>query len=211
MGLSTINSDVYVNGNLSSLTATPPAASVATNTIQANAVTAAKLTTTLAEGYINLDLTAARIISANDTETGASTPSGGILANDSAPALKRTNGATDIGLQVLWAAGSVVEIQLPPFAYPPDLDNSQPVVLNLRGEMNGATDTPTMTVKYFENVGGTNKGGTTAAFSNTEQTLTLNITGAAAPPGHANISLTPGAHGTNTLALHAAWITYTRK
>lgn len=208
MAQSTINSDVFINGNLASLTMTPPAASIPSSALQVQSVTAAKLSVTLATGFIWLDLFAARALAAGDVQNKAAV--GGLLAKDSDPILERINLATDKGLRVKWAAGSVVELQLPPFPYPADLDSSQPVIVSLRGRMGGSTNTAAFTVAYFEGVGGTDKGGVTGALGPAEANVTRTVNAVAAPPQFVSVSITPAAHATDTVELHAAWCTYTR-
>jgi hypothetical protein len=186
-----------------------PASCVPTAAIVDANVTAGKLTVTMQKGIIPLDLASARIITANDIDTKANV--GGLLCKDSAPILERVNAATDKCLRIKWAAANVAEVQFGPIAYPPDLDNTLALTLKFRAKMGGGTDNPVLTAAYFEGVGGTNKGGNTAALNNTEQTLSVSIAGVSAPPQHANVSVLPGTHGTDTVELHAAWIEYFKK
>ena len=178
--------------------------------LAANNVTAAKLTATLRTGIIPLDLFAARAISANAIQNLAAV--GGILASDSDPILERVNGATDKAIRVKWAAGSVVELHLPPVAYPPDLDDTAAITFKARAKMGGGTDTPTLTIGYFESTGDTDAGGATGALSSSLATVTRTIAAGdvGAAPTFASITITPGAHGTDTLELYEAWLEYTR-
>jgi hypothetical protein len=175
------------------------------------AVTAAKLSTTLKTGYIPLPLEDFRLIATNDIPA-VGTPDGGQLALDTAPKLKRVNGATDKKLRIEWAAASVVEIQSD-FAYPPDLDDTAAVVVHLLMNMAGATDTPTVAVAFFEGVGDTNAGGATTALSATvaDKTRSIAAGDVGAYPNAASVTLIPGTHATDAMFLYGAWIEYTRK
>jgi hypothetical protein len=135
---------------------------------------------------------------------------GGKLAVDTAPKLIRANAATDKALTINWAATSVIEITQG-FLYPPDMDVTLPYTVNLRAKMGGATDTPTVTVGVFEGVGDTVRGGATAALSSTVSTVSKAITPTSGYPNFAAVTLVPGAHGTDTVVLYAAWILYTKK
>ena len=173
----------------------------------------ASLSTNLAKGYIPLFLPTARIL-ASDVTTALAVASGngGNLALDTAPIFERVNGATDIQFRLRWAAGSAVEVQWQ-FPYPPDLDDTADLTVNLLANMAGATDTPTISVKYFEGVGDTTAGGATGALSTTVAQVSRTITAAniGAYPNVASVSLVPGTHGTDALHLYGAWIEYTRK
>lgn len=173
-------------------------------------VTAAKLTATMQVGHIPIDLGSIRIIAANAI---GNTLDGIIPDGNTDPSLARVNGATDKALRVIWAPASVVEVQLGSFAYPADLDDTQPVTVHLLARMAGAADTPVIAVGYFEGVGDTNAGGNTAALSAAiaEKTVTIAAADVGPGPTFATITLTPGAHGTDALWLYAAWVSYVRK
>ncbi|RJP53619.1 MAG: DUF2190 family protein [Anaerolineaceae bacterium] len=191
-------------------TGTLAAGSIGTTQLANNGVTAGKLTATMATGFIPLPLAAAREIASNDIAALAA--HGGILASDSTPILKRTNGATDKKLYVEWAASNSDEIAWD-FVYPPDLDDSAVVTVHLLAKMDGATDTPTIAVSYFEGIGDSNAGGNTAALSDTLAEVTVEIAAAAvgAAPTGASVGIVPGAHTTDKVQLLGAWIEYTRK
>jgi len=174
------------------------------------AFTAAMLPTNLKTGFIPLDIGSLRIIAAD--VIGALTE-GMLLDGNTAPSLQRVNGAADKALRVIWGAASVVEVQFPPFPYPPDLDDTATVELHLMAAMAGATDVPVITASYFESTGDTNAGGNTAALSATiaEKSVVIAAADIGAQPNFANIGLTPGAHGTDAMHLYAAWLEYTRK
>lgn len=217
MSQSTVNSDLYVAGALTCKTLTPPSASVVSDSIAANAVTAPKLTTTLATGLIPLSLHEAREIFSNDygnAATGAAQGSGGVLAKDTTPILERVNAATDKQTRAKWAATNVDELQWQVIS-PPDLDKTQPVNVKVRAKMGGASDTPVMTVAFFEDVGGSDLGGSTGTLSNTLAVVSKAVTVTADPPGGTYkawaISLKPAAHGTDAVEVYAVWIEYQRK
>jgi hypothetical protein len=185
--------------------------SIGTSNLAANAVTAAKLTSTLGTGYIPLPLAQARIIASNDI-AAKGTPDGGLVSLDTDPTFKRINGATDKNLRIAWAATSVIPITWS-FAYPPDLDDTAAVLVHLLLGMAGATDTPTVAVNYFEGVGDTNAGGNTAALAATvaDKTRTIAASDVGPYPISASVELVPAAHGTDAIYLYGAWIEYTRK
>lgn len=164
-------------------------------------------------GFIPLPLTSFRAISSNDIPAQAGTPIGGLLCSDSAPKYIRINTSTDKGLRIQWAASGVIEITTS-FYYPPDLDATKAVTVNLRASMGGASDTPVITIAYFEGIGDTNRGSNTAAVTGTTIATYSNstvITPTAAHPNYASVSLTPGTHGTDVLNLYEAYILYTKK
>lgn len=183
---------------------------VGTTNLAANAVTAAKLTTTLATGYIPIPLASFREISSNDYINTAG--DAGVLSVNTTPTLQRVNAATDKKARIAWASSNSDEIAFD-FAYPPDLDDTAAVVVNLLMVMAGATDTPTVAVSYFENVGDTNAGGNTTALSNTltKKTVTIAAGDVGAYPAAASIGIVVGAHTTDACYLYGAWIEYTRK
>lgn len=184
---------------------------VGSTQLASSAVTAAKLSTTLKTGYIPLPLTAFRLIATNDIAAKNATD-GGLISLDTDPTLKRVNGATDKKLRLGWAATSIIEITQD-FAYPPDIDDTTTLTINVIAAMGGATDTPTIAVGYFENVGDTNAGGATAAVTGTsvaKYSRSIAAVDVGAIPAAASVSLTPGTHGTDALFIYGAWIEYTR-
>lgn len=170
----------------------------------------ATLSSNLRTGYIPLDITTARLISANNIQN---TTEAGVPDGNTTPTLLRVNGATDKALRLTYAATVVTEIQFNPFVYPSDLDDTQPVVVNIVAAMSGATDTPVLTVSYFEGVGDTDAGGNTAAVTGTNPaTYSRSISGADINPGRgASICITPGAHNTDSLYIYGAFVSYSRK
>lgn len=187
------------------------AGSVGTTQLATSGVTAAKLSATLKTGYIPLPLTSWRLISTNDIAAKNATD-GGLISLDTDPTLKRVNGATDKKLRIAWAAASVVEITND-FAYPPDLDEASVVTFKFIAAMAGATNSPTVAVGYFENVGDTNAGGNSGAVTGTSlavYSVQIAAVDVGALPAAASISLTPAAHGTDALYVYGTWIEYTR-
>lgn len=199
------------------------AATITATNLAAGAVTSAKLTTTMATGFIPLALQSARAIISNDIGViavgGANTVgSAGVLGADgtgaSGVAFKRINGATDKNARIEWQNGSVIPVHWS-FTYPPDLDDTAVVTVKCLAGMKAASvDTPVLTVSYFEGVGDTNAGGNTAALSTTVATVSVTIAAAdvAAAPQAASVSVLPGAHATasNDVYLYGAWLEYTR-
>lgn len=184
---------------------------VGTTNLAAAAVTAAKLSSTLVKGFINLDITTPRIMSSNDTQD---TTEAGVPDGNTAPKLERVNAATDKGLRLIWAVDEVNEIQFAPIAKPPDLDDASALTVHLLVSKDTNTDTAAVVaVNIFDGVGDTNAGGNTAALATaslTEYTVTLAAADLGAAPGVLNIALIPGTHANDAIRLHAAWIEYTR-
>lgn len=171
------------------------------------------------KSYLPLDITSLREIGVDtaddigDALSVATEGSGGILAFDTTPSLKRVNAATDKALVVNWVLGNVDEVQFPPLFMPPDVDAATDLTIHLLAKMSGATDTPTINVEVFDGIGDTEMGGNTAALSNTLAELIVTIANADVaghPTGFLNVSLIPAAHGTDALELYAAWMEYTR-
>lgn len=162
------------------------------------------------KGCIQIPFAALREIASNDIPATAA--DAGVLAKDTTPNFERENGATDKALRLEWAATNVDEVTFH-FAYPPDLDDAQPVTVHAMAKMAGATDTPVLAVGYFEGIGDTNAGGNSAALSSTlaEVSVTIAAADIGAHPNFASVSITPGAHGTDALYLYALWIEYTKK
>lgn len=130
------------------------------------------------------------------------------------PSLQRVNAATDKQARLAWAASNSDEIQFPSFVYPPDLDDASDIEVHFLAAMAGATDTPVLTVGFFEGVGDTDAGGATSAVTGTtltEYTRTIAAADVGAHPKVATVTVTPGAHTTDILYLYACWIEYTKK
>ena len=182
--------------------------------LAAGEIGAADLAANLKTGYIPLLLTSVREINTNDVPNTA-TNAGGVLAKNTTPILERVNGATDKAMQIRWAANDVDEIAFPPVVYPPDLDDTAPVVLKFLVAKDTNTNTTTnLAASYFEGIGDTNAGTSTAAFAVSTQavySVTIAASAGGAAPAAATIGLTPAAHANDAILLRGAWIEYTRK
>lgn len=195
--------------------------SAANKTLQLRLLQASTGALTKPKGTIPLDISVLReivssdIANLTDTESTAGRTSGGLLALDSDPLIRRVNYATDKALRVVWAAANVTEVQFPPVVKPVDLDDSEDVEVHLMIAKGSNTDTSAVIdVQVFDGVGDTEMGGNTDALATdalTEYVVTLANADIGAQPGFFNISLIPGAHANDAEYLYAAWIEYTRK
>jgi len=145
-------------------------------------------------------------------DVGNIAANGGILASDTTPVLDAINAATDGCQRVLWAAsnGDQVVFQTP---LPPDLDVTADIVLHARIVSAGTTDAVGFTVDWFINEGDTkvvDTTGTNQTATWAEVTATLGTADIAAGAQTLTVGLTPVAHTTDTLALSALWLEYTR-
>ena len=181
--------------------------------LPAGGIVAADLGANLKTGYIPLPLTGFRLIAANDL-AAKNAADGGLISLDTDPTLKRVNAATDKKLRIGWAANSVIEIQQD-FSYPPDLDDTAPIVVNLLLAKDTNTDTTAVVaVGYFEGVGDANAGGNTAALAAAAlavKTVAIAHGDVGAAPTGASVTITPGAHANDAVFLYGAYVTYTRK
>lgn len=137
---------------------------------------------------------------------------GGILASDTTPILNTINADTDSAYRLLWAAANVDAVGFQ-FSMPNDRNTALPMTLKVHAAMAGATDTPTIAVESFFDVGDTKVADTVAAITGaTYATYSATIAAADIPAAAVTMSceLTPGAHGTDTLAIVAIWLEYTR-
>ncbi len=162
-------------------------------------------------GQINLDLTTARIISANAIQN---TTEGGVPDGDTAgPALGRVNAAVDKALRLSWAAAQVNEIQFAPVPLPVDLDPTAGIEVHLLCAKNANANTVNIDVQVFFGVGDTECGAATDTIAQAlaEYKVAVAAADVPAPPNVANISLIPSAHAGDALYVYAAWIQYTRK
>jgi hypothetical protein len=182
-------------------------------TIESGGILDLSASASLGKGIIPIDIAGARSLASNDIPNTAAAPPGGLLTLNTNPLLKRENAATDKALKIQWAAGNAAEIALPPVVYPPDLDDAAIVTVKMLAKMGGSTDTPTITVGFFEGVGDTDAGGATGALSSSLAVVSRDIAAAdiGAAPKAASITLTPGAHATDVLDLYAVWLEYTKK
>lgn len=163
------------------------------------------------KGFINLDLSSARILSTNAVQN---TTEGGVPDGNTDPILARVNGATDIALRLNWAANSVVELQFAPVMLPPDVDDAGNLSVVLMIAKGSNTDTAAVVgVKIFQGVGDSNAGGNTAALAVStlaKYTVTMAASDLGAYPSFLNVSIVPGAHANDAIYLYAAGIEYDR-
>lgn len=126
--------------------------------------------------------------------------------------LETVNGDTDSQIRLTWPASNSnpVAFNTP---LPPDLDPSDPILLNLYTDMSGSTDTPVVAADTYFNVGDTKVEDNSSAVGATPDVATITIAAADIPtwPLVMACELTPGAHATDDLHLYALWLEYTRK
>lgn len=184
---------------------------VNTGDIAAGAVTAAKLSTTLKTGTIQMPLVSWREVGTNDIQALAA--HGGILAKDSTPILEFTNLDTDSAIRAHWAAADVNAITLQ-VVLPQDVDVASNLTIHMRAAMNNTNDTPIIDADTFFNEGDTKVSDASAAITGTtvaEYTITIAAADVPAGAQTMSIELTPQAHGTDALFVYALWAEYTRK
>lgn len=161
--------------------------------------------------YRSLDLINWREVATNDIQAIA-TVVGGLLTKDTTPNLEYANGDTDSAIRLQWAASNVDPIAIQ-FALPPDNDTNQPIYVDFLCTMAGATNTPTLGLDCFFDVGDTKVTvASTAVTGTTAKVYTATITAADVPVNAFTLSLelTPGAHGTDTLEIYGARVRGTR-
>lgn len=164
-------------------------------------------------GFSPLPLQSWRLVASNDYPAIAvASGNGGNLGVDTAPKLIRISTSTDKKASLSWASSSSIEI-MHHWEYPFDLDDAFPVVFHATAKMGGATDTPVLTIGYFEGIGDSTAGGNTVAVTATLADMTRIIAAAdiGAYPNAASIIITPGAHTTDALVITETWMTYTKK
>lgn len=162
-------------------------------------------------GFLSIPLNAWREAAAFDV--GAITANGGILASDTTPVLSAINDATDGCQRILWASSNNDQI-ITSIPLPPDLDTDSDLVLHTRIASGGTTNAVGFTVDSFFNEGDTKVVDTSETNQTTGYLEKIATIAAADIPTGAQIltlGLTPAAHTTDTLALTAAWLEYTRK
>jgi hypothetical protein len=168
-----------------------------------------------AQGFIALPLTAWREVVSNDIGVAADAAargSGSILATDTTPTLELVNGDTDSQIRVLWATGNTDALTTQ-ITLPPDLDRTADIVFNARVVMSGTDDTPVLDLDTFFDEGDTKVEDQSAAFDENVVNVTITIAAADIPDTATTMSveLTPSAHATDTIAMYATWLTYTKK
>jgi hypothetical protein len=164
----------------------------------------------LAKGFINLDITTARIIAANAIQN---TTEGGVADGNTAPSLARVNAATDKALRLAWAAAAVAEVQFAPVALPPDLDDAAPIEVHFMAAKDANANTFNVGVAAFFGVGDTDAGGNSANIGQAlaEYSVALAAADVPAHPGFVTVSMTPAAHAGDALYVYSAWLEYTKK
>lgn len=162
------------------------------------------------QGFIPLPLTGWREITTNDI--GNATNNGGVLATDTTPTLEYVNGNTDSQMRILWATSNVDPIATQ-ITLPPDLDRTQPIVLNVRQVASGDTDLVKFELDSFFDEGDTLVSDVVSdEATSTVANATATIAAADVPDTATTLSIeiTPPAHTNDTLTIYATWITYTR-
>lgn len=137
---------------------------------------------------------------------------GGLLCSDTTPILNTINADTDSAYRLLWAASNSDPIGFQ-LSMPNDRNTAAPMTLKVHAAMAAAADTPTIAVETFFDVGDTKVADTIAAITGaTYATYSATIAAADIPAAAITMSceLTPGAHTTDTLAIVAIWLEYTR-
>jgi hypothetical protein len=180
-------------------------------------------TLTTSYGFVPIPLTQWRETGTDDTLAvvpGAGLGAGGVLGTDSTPALEYINGDTNSSLRILWAASGVQPI-VTQVILPADLDETQPIYFKAVGVMSGTSNTPVLSLDtYFTELAG---GGMTKVEDNTSaftdavdvQTATIAASDFSSlvnnnTPLFATIEVTPGAHGTDSLAIYGTYLQYTK-
>lgn len=140
---------------------------------------------------------------------------GGLLATDTTPILQYTNGDTDSAARLNWAGGNSDPIALQ-FTLPEDYDEASAITLKFLAAMAGATNTPTLSVDWFVDVGDTKVTAATGGVTGTTpavytSTLTAgDVPAIAAATGKTvSVEVTPGAHAADALYVYAVWAEYT--
>jgi hypothetical protein len=127
------------------------------------------------------------------------------------PALGYTNGDTDSSHRLRWAATEVSPVSFS-VVLPPDVDTNNPIYLKVWAVMGGASDDPVIAVDSYFNIGDTKVEDNFEAIDNVAAEYQATIAAADIPDVARVLSceLTPGAHGSDTLDIHALWVEYTK-
>lgn len=163
-----------------------------------------------AQGFIGVPLTQLRETSTMNVGNAAA--NGGLLASDTTPVLSAINGATSGSQRVLWAASNNDEVMFQ-VALPPDFDSTGDVTLHVRIASAGTTNAVGFSVASYWGEGDTVITDTTTTNQTTayvEKTATIALADLH-DVDTVTIGLTPVAHTTDTMALSAVWLTYTKK
>jgi len=192
--------------------------------IAANTITAAKLSATMATGFIDLPLTSWRVSNAANTNYGlvaatALIGSGGVGGIDGEPSLIRVNAGTDKTAKLSW-----IDAKLDPvfndFVLPPDIDASAVLTFKMLVAPTGAGVSDVFTLTWWAVAAGayaadTEQGGNTSAIAQGSGVLAvksiviparaLNAAGT-----HVSVGLFPTSPGTNVEDVYGTWVEYTR-
>ncbi|HUS95711.1 MAG TPA: DUF2190 family protein [Hyphomicrobiaceae bacterium] len=191
---------------------TPADGTVTTAKLVDDNVTVAKLSNTLATGFIPLDIGSLRIIAG---DVIGNTSEGMLLDGNTDPSFQRVSTSADKALRVIWASSSSIECQFPPVPKPPDMDGAADATVHLLiGKDTNTDNAATVDVQVFDGVGDTECGAATAALASaslTEYSATVALADLGEHPGFLNVSLVPGTHTTDAIWLYAAWLEYARK
>lgn len=150
-----------------------------------------------------------REVDAN-SDVGAITANGGILASDTTPILRGNAAETQ---EISWATGNADPIALQT-ALPPDFDGTGDVTVELWVN-SGTTDAATFTVESGFDGGAlvSDSADDTATKSATTHRITATIAAADIPDSAAFLTLvlTPAAHATNAIQLQSLRLSYRKK
>ena len=166
-----------------------------------------KVSLTSAYGFIDLPL-------AEWLESSGTAVVGRLLANTT-PALDMANGDTDSGLLLTWTAANSDAI-MQQFSIPPDMDLTQPMLLELYAKEGANTDHPVMSADTYFNTGDTKVEDDSAAITNTtfaKYTITVAAADIPSDARTCTVELTPAAHASsnNSVVISDTRIRYTKK
>lgn len=156
---------------------------------------------------IGIPLTSVREVGSNNFLNIAG--NGGVLATDTTPIIQYTNGDTDSAIRLNWAGGNSDPIAFQ-FLLPEDYAEGSDMTVNFYGASAGASNSPTMSVDTFFDVGDTKVTDVSAALTNTLAVRTATIAASDIPAGATvvNMEVTPAAHATDALYLYGIYVTY---
>lgn len=190
---------------------------------ESSAIKNIKTTLTTSYGYVPIPLINWRETGTDDTLAvvpGAGLGAGGVLGTDSTPALEYINGDTNSSLRIFYAASGVQPI-VTQVILPADLDETQPIYFKAVGVMSGATNAPVLSLDtYFTELTGggmTKVEDDTSAFSDAVGVVSATIAASDFAslvnnntPLFATIEVTPGSHGTDSIAIYGTYLQYTK-
>ena len=127
------------------------------------------------------------------------------------PDLTYTNGDTDSSFMLRWDASESTPIAFQT-VLPPDFDVNDPLYVEAYGLMDSDTDTPTLALDSYFNIGDTKVSDATEALSDSAAVVTATIAAADIPADAVTFTceITPGAHTTDILDLYGVWLRYTK-